>query len=246
MRAFRSVALVALLLAAGRTAAQGQSVRGTLVDEGSKQPVAGASVTLLSPQNGTRARTVTDSAGLFSLRTPGGGAYWLRIESLGHATLETRPFVLDRDSDLVLDLATRGEIATLEGVEVQATNRQNRNYATFLERQKFGWGRYLGPKEIEKRNPVYVSDLVVGMVPGLQRDVRTGLVAIAARGRYCIPSVFIDGFRSDPSLDSSVPASSVRAVEVYNNPSFIPTQLQASFNSCGAIALWTDSGLGLE
>jgi hypothetical protein len=87
----------------------------------------------------------------------------------------------------------------------------------------------------------------MGLAPGLDAEPNGG-VFFTNRGRFCAPIVVVDGVRySNIPVDQLVMASQVRAVEVYMQPEFVPAQLtMAPFNTCGAIALWTYFGLGID
>lgn len=105
-------------------------------------------------------------------------------------------------------------------------------------------------KDIEKRNPVKLSQLLRAM-PGIQvKDESYAKIAIASRGTVpgkgtvvsCPLRMAVDGMLRPPGsdLDEILPVD-VHGIEVYYGPGRLPLQL-ANFrtdNWCGLIAIWT-------
>jgi hypothetical protein len=244
MHVLRWVCVLALLVWLSAGSAAGQVVRGTLREEGSGEPVAGAAVSLLNAAGRDRATTVTDASGSFTMRAPNQGVYWLRLTPTGHQSVESRPFAITRADTLDLPLTTRSQVTMLEGVTVRASTSQNRNFAGFLTREQNGFGRFLGPEQVQRQTFGVTGEFLVGLVPGL--DYREPNVYFRNRGRYCAPMILLDGARFSGVMDE-IPAAQVRAIEVYDQPALIPPELTLSpFNTCGAIAIWTFYGLGID
>ena len=236
--------MVLLLLGIAARPTAAQLVRGELKDEASGAPIGGAAVSLLNAAGRDRATAVTDAAGAFVVRVPGDGVYWLRVAPTGYQPVESRPFVMTRGDTLDVPLATRAGVTTLEGVTVRATSAQNRNFAGFLTREQNGFGRYVGPEVVKRQAFGVTGDMLMGLVPGI--DHRGENVFLRNRGRYCAPMILLDGYRFPGAMDE-IPAAQVRAVEVYDQPAQIPPELTLSpFNTCGAIAIWTHHGLGID
>jgi hypothetical protein len=245
------VALALVVVEAGASAAQ--TVQGHLVEDSTKTPVAGSLVRLLDEQARERARTTTDERGAFRLDAPVAGVYWVRLEPTGFRIVETRPFFLSRTETRALDLETRSDVVKVEGVTVESRTIQNVNYAGFLSRQHSGRGRYFGPGEL--RTTHNASEALRGLAPGLDvvnmREVGNVLV-FRNRGRMCPPVVIVDGNvfnqrRVQWNIDTLALGEEVRAVEVYSEPQTVPGSLSPSGdNICGAVAIWTASGLGIE
>ena len=241
MRAATSLALLAALVA---TPAAGQVLRGELTDEASGAGVGGAAVSLLDPGGNDRATAVTDAEGSFTVRAPADGVYRLRLTRAGYRPVESRPFTLSRGDTIHVPLTTRADVTTLEGVTGRARGSSSRNFAGFLDRERKGFGRYFGPEVVKRRNFGPTGSFLMGMVSGL--DHRGQNVFLRNRGRYCAPMILLDGFRFVGAIDE-IPSSEVRAVEVYDQPAQIPPELSLTpFNSCGAIAIWTAYGLGVD
>lgn len=93
---------------------------------------------------------------------------------------------------------------------------------------------------IERRNPIYVSDLF-RMVPGVRITSGFGGGQVFMRGG-CSPTVFVNGRRMSKlegfGLEDFVSASEVRALEVYTRGSGVPVEF-TTFDGCGAVVFWT-------
>ena len=86
------IATLLILMAGG---ADGQEVRGTLVDESTGRTVAGATVLFLDSLSSPRAGARTDSGGAWSVRpVRSTGSFTIRAQKAGFATVETAPFRL--------------------------------------------------------------------------------------------------------------------------------------------------------
>jgi hypothetical protein len=90
--AARLTAVIGLLLCSASLEAQ--SVRGTLVDGASGQPIPSAFVTLLNEQGMEVARTLTGAGGTFFLTAPVAGNYRLRSKRIGFGLTESPPLAL--------------------------------------------------------------------------------------------------------------------------------------------------------
>ena len=242
----RALPLLLLLAASAVPSAAAQVVRGVVRDAASGEPIAGAPVRLLNDRGYERRTVTTDASGAFSFHAPASGAYWLRAEPTGFAFVESRPFVLAREDSLDVALETGRQAIAIEGV-TGVSRRQNRNFAGFLDRQRFGWAtRYLDPEDVSRMRGARASDFLLGLAPGVVPAAEGGIL-FTNRGRRCTPTVIVDGFaHNDVPIDQLVTASDVRAVELYMQPEFIPPQLSSARNGCGAVALWTHFGLGIE
>ncbi len=76
-----------------------------------------------------------------------------------------------------------------------------------------------------------------------------GAEAMFVRGP-CMPSILVDGYvvrvggtpprgqGSLPSLNGTVRAADIEALEVYNGPAGLPAQASGTISPCGAIVIW--------
>jgi hypothetical protein len=251
---------VAILALAGRAPAVAQVVSGTLVEEGTGRPIAGASVLLLDADTVVRGEARTDGSGAWSIPVPGrSGWYRVRVHREGYAAVETAPFQLGA-GPVSMRLSTRPEVVTLEGV-----SSERLAYEGILSRRDRRMGFVIGSDEIASRiarfQPANTAKLVERLLPGIEIDPRTGGLSMPARlgGPGCSPILVVDGRRHDPTLPDRSPRLppwdvnrladlwEVRAIEIYQDPWFIPAELKLKFTiqeSCGAIFLWTYRAVG--
>jgi hypothetical protein len=257
----RSVYLtVVMLVLAGRVPALAQTVSGMVVEEGTGRPIPGASVLLLDADTVVRGEARTDISGAWSIPAPErSGWYRVRVHREGYATVETAPFQLG-GGPVSMRLRTRPEVVKLEGV-----SSERLTYEGILNRRDRRMGFVIGSDGIAARiarfQPANTSELVERLLPGIEIDPRTGGLFIPARvGRPgCNPVIVIDRKRYDPTLPDGNPRLppwdvnrlvdlwEVRAIEIYQDPLFIPAELNLEFTireKCGAIFLWTYRAVG--
>lgn len=236
--------------------ALGQTVTGTLVDGTTGRPVAGATVLLVDSAGAARAGSRTDAAGAWSLRAPRRGAtYSIRAQKAGFSTVETGTFVAGSER-IVLGLSTRPELVMLEEVTAQRLA-----YDAFMSRRERRMGIGYTPEEIARRmeriRPADTARLLWGLTPGMAADPVHGVLRIprgAGRARGCVPTLVLDGKLYDPpragaplDINDVVPVWEIRAVEIYNDPAFTPSELPVYMPAelkCGVVAIWTYRALG--
>lgn len=231
-------------LLAGSLSAQG--IRGRVLDAETGQPVAGATVEVLDAGEVALRRVVTDTAGGFSLRVAETGRYHLRSERIGYETVTSPPIDMVAGDTLVVELRMATEAVVLAPLTITASSRRSpwdRTLDEFYERQRRGWGRFIGPAEIERLRPVTVTQLLHGY-PGIRirygRGMQSTVLMRTGRGN-CAPTIYVDGHRMPGNdIDQWVTGSAVRAVEVYSRAMEVPGEFASVRNwNCGAIVIWT-------
>jgi len=83
--------LAALLLLLVARPGAGQTIRGTLLEEGTEQPIPGAFVVLQDSVGLAVSTTLTGSAGTWLLRAPRAGTYRVRADRIGYASSTSEP-----------------------------------------------------------------------------------------------------------------------------------------------------------
>lgn len=115
------VLTLALLLSGVSSVLRAQVVRGTVTQETSGVPIAGAIVELFTDGATERvASALTDAAGTFALRAPGSGRYRLGAKRIGVRRFESAPFVLQDGETRTLDIALQAVDFRLPTVVVTA------------------------------------------------------------------------------------------------------------------------------
>ena len=113
--------LAAIMLAAAPVAAQG--VRGTIAEQASKRPIAGAVVLLLDATNAPVARDLSSESGSFRLSAPQPGVYRVRTLRIGFRPVVSEPITLASGPDKTLELFIENIPVNLTAVTV--TSRAN-------------------------------------------------------------------------------------------------------------------------
>ena len=228
---------VALLRGIGRVRGHVNGVTG--------RPVPGAHVTVW----GTGVEAVTNADGEFDLANLPEGTHTLEARALGFAP-GRQPVDIVRGAPGAAEVELTNLAITLDTIKVFARRVYPSPFlGDFERRRRMGVGRFLDEKEIERRKPTLLTDLL-RTLPGVYvvPSVWGGVEALMRDGRglatgMCRPDLVIDGGRqvSDSTfpINTLVWANEVRAVEVYTQPSSVPAEFQ-TVKECGAIVVWTE------
>lgn len=100
-----------------------QEILGRLIEPGSGEPVAGASITLMDASERAVTGSLTDDAGHFRIRAPEGGTYVLRADRIGHASTFSDEIVVGAGAVVEVELEAPLEAVSLEGIEVTGERR---------------------------------------------------------------------------------------------------------------------------
>jgi carboxypeptidase family protein/TonB-dependent receptor-like protein len=209
------------------------------------RPVSGARVTVW----GTGIEAVTDATGAFALAALPGGTHTLEVRAVGFMPARQPVDIVPGAPDAAeVELTNLG--ITLDTVRVSAQRiYTSRRTADFERRLHSGVGHIIDEKEIEKRHPMMLTDLL-RTVPGVlivpsrysgEDVLMRGGQGILGPGT-CRPDLYIDGSRiaNDPTfpINSIVMVNDLRAIEVYARPASVPMEMR-SLSGCGVIAIWT-------
>ena len=219
----RTSALLAVLVLSA-SPLRGQAVSGTIVDSVSQRPVTGARIVLLDSTGVALNVTVTQADGTFHFNLPGVGQYRLLISRIGYPSIASKRFMVDSAFTARVSLTVPSIPLTLDTVTVVASGAEKRlQYladAGFYRRRQMGFGHFLTRAEIDKRDPVIMSDLFHDM-PGVRvtcAGPRSCNITMRAantmffRGK-CEPSIVLDGVliraggvtsQGGPSLDGLI------------------------------------------
>ena len=221
-----------------------QSIRGTLLQRGSDDPIPLGFVALLSESGDSITSAITNEEGGFFLTSPVPGNFLLLAAALGHRETTVGVFELGEDGELTVEFRIPVEPLTLDGLIVQADRVfQLRQPALvqngFLRRLQHGFGHFITPEEIENSSATRTLELFVGM-----EGVR--IVGEQLLLRECTPQTYVDGLpvHIDANLpvDVMVPFEALAAAEVYLGPSEVPLQYGGTRAACGVILFWTKDG----
>ncbi|GLC26310.1 carboxypeptidase regulatory-like domain-containing protein [Roseisolibacter agri] len=223
---------------AGVRVAGGARLQGTVVGPDGK-PLPRAQVSVAGIGRGA----TTGAAGTFALDSLPGGTFGVDVRALGFAPVRVA-VDLTRRRAATVSVALRERATALSSVVVRGKRSSSSRFLEeFAERRRrSAGGTFLGPAELERRAPLYVSD-VLRAAPGIRvaPGRRFGQIV---RGRAgCVPTVYLDGtpvVEGANDLDQLVTPASVMAIEIYTALGSVPPQFGGvSANACGAIIVWT-------
>lgn len=202
-----------------------------------------ADVRLMFWETGTE--VTTGSSGRYQLDSLPLGTSTLEARALGYLPL-TRTVDVRATTPEVADFVMESRQAYLDTVRVVGTRvYESPQYRGFLERKKRGFGYFMDEDAIERRNPMFFSDLF-RMMPGVRVIPGSFGGTVLMRGfgiqSWCQPTVFLDGMRmanvAGFGIESFVNSMDVRALEVYPRSAGLPAQF-TTMDQCGAIVIWT-------
>ena len=184
---------------------------------------------------GTGLDTRTQETGTFSLGGLPSGTQTVEVRAIGY---EPKRIAVDltRERLTTLDVTLDHPVQTLDAVTIYG--KGNTTMAEFAKRLKAGWGHFLTPADIAKRNAFQATDLFRTMAGVRVAPTRGFGYRILLRGG-CQPTVYLNGMRLDDNaaseIDNLVTPSELTAVEVYNAASR-PAEFWG--NNCGSVVLW--------
>jgi Carboxypeptidase regulatory-like domain/TonB-dependent Receptor Plug Domain len=250
MRTFKQQIAVAtlsffvLVVAAGQQVAA-QTIRGTLLDQLTNKPIAGATVTLETEGGTPVGPTVrTGNDGTFSITAPAAGTYRLRADLSGYISAMTPAIDLGPSEEVNITWRLLAGVVAMRPVTITSTNhRTNGRLSGFYDRaQRHGFGYFITADKIQQMRPFSVSD-ILRTVPGLQViPSPRGFGNIVRTIEGCTPAVYLDGVRfplMGESIDDIVNPMDLEGIEVYTHAAEVPPEFSEARSNCGAIALWT-------
>jgi Carboxypeptidase regulatory-like domain/TonB-dependent Receptor Plug Domain len=232
-----------LLLPALVRLASAQSVgaiSGTIRDSAGA-PIPSVEVVLLQRPGAV----YTDSLGTFRFTEVPSGKRALHFRRLGF-----EPKSLDADisqgQTLALSVVLDPFATEIEGMTVEEATRRRQLLSDFYDRKSRGFGHFITRDDIDKRNPMNLSDMM-RMVPGAKLVPMQGTTQAALRfnraqiGRDCPPQYWVDGVKAfNLNIDDIVPQD-VEGIEIYPGASTVPPQFNTREGTtiCGVVLIWT-------
>ena len=232
-----------LLLSTGAWSASAQSVgaiSGTIKDS-SGIPIPGVEVVLLQ----IKGAVYSDSLGVFRFVNIPAGKRELHFRRLGFAPKSVDTEIAEGKT-VAVAIILEASATAIEGMTVEELTRRRQMLSDFYDRSASGFGHFVTRQQIEKRNPMNLSDMM-RMIPGARlTPVRGGGQATLrfsrAQGpRDCPPQYWVDGVKTwNLNIDDIVPQD-VEGIEVYSGASTVPPQFNTKEGTtvCGVILIWT-------
>jgi hypothetical protein len=249
--------------------AQGSSpgavLRGFVLVDSTEAPLAGADVSIETL--GLRVQASADGA--FRVGGIGAGTYIVLVRAVGYQPLTLRMRFspgdsLERDFLLVRSPVTIAGV----NVTAKGDTIRNAKMMVFEARRSAGTGHFLTRSTLDSMAQRRLGDIIASRVSGAYVVNRSSSAWIAARrGRQtltrrqgiqpadiargadttaCYAAVYLDGTlvyggNSGESLFdvNSLQTTEVAGVEYYAGGAQVPTELNATSNTCGVLVIWT-------
>jgi hypothetical protein len=202
-------------------------------------PVADATVSV----QGTKISTVTGPDGLFRLVGLPSGTRAVYVRRVGF-TFRQIAVNLSAVNPVDVRIELKDAPPMLEAVTVEGKFEAALKKNGFTERKRMGMGRFLGPKDIERRQPINFSSLFQ-TIPGFRVETGFGGNTIrSTRGSNGCVIIWVDGvqYRETQAgeLDSQLLPEQLMAIETYS-PVAAPAEFKSAGQSdCSVIVVWTN------
>src|SRR5919205_2003625 len=122
-RAVLSLAALALAVLAPARPLPAQIVRGTVVAQGSNEPVASTIVRLVDASGNRLAGAISDQDGRFAIKAPSPGRYTLHADRIGFKSVNSAPFELAAGETIEQKLVAPAVPTMLAGITVTGSDR---------------------------------------------------------------------------------------------------------------------------
>ena len=213
------------------------TVSGTVTDD-DNVPIASAELMLARKGESNRLlRTGND--GRFSFDGVSAGPVFLTARRLGYRARTLQLEINSGVSPSPLALILQSVASEVAPVFIEGAD--SRLDAFYLHKRQSNFGRFIELAEIERRGPVYLSELF-RTIPGasVKPSSHAGNVV---RLRGCQPMIWLDGMRvPNAELDDIANPMDIGGIEIYTSWSALPGEyMDRDAAGCGAIVVWTKS-----
>lgn len=256
----------ATLLPTGARAQERVRITGQVVDEQTGEPIPGVDLTVRTRGDRFLARATTDESGKFNVLVYRQKAVRIFASRIGYRDNSTPVLHFDGHDYFEVELRLDSEAVLLAPLEVVArAGGTSPVLEGFRDRLERGTGTYLTRVDIQRRNPMYVTDIlqdVAGVMVSSSGSGTRKVVRMArSAGRNCPVQIFVDGLLvTRPvsglsaasagrareldtfTIDDVVSPGVVEGIEVYRGLSSVPPEFLTPNAECGVIAIWTRRG----
>ena len=219
-----------------------------IVSDTNLAPIRGAFVSILS----SKIRVGTGPNGRFRITRVPPGPYLVIVKRAGYHPVSSVVEVPSTDTVRLSYTLTESAItlAPMVATEKEVSARMR----DFESRKRFGLGEFMTREEIEKRNPVFATELfrkfgTINVGPSHSTSVAEyfalskregGTVGLGA----CPMTVYLDQvpLPTPFNLDLLPPPKDLAGIEVYAGSATIPPQFNGYNRGCGVILVWTKDG----
>lgn len=253
----------ALLLVLGLVGpAQAQTrIVGRVIDDYTERPLSQVVVTLFAKDGSTLGVAETGGDGTFEFAVNNVTSVRINARRFAYETNTTPLLYFDGRQFFQVEVRLDPDAILLAPLEVIAWSERPMNglHEGYKRRLNHGLGTFITREDVERRNPVLVTDMlrevpglqVTGTGPGLRPVVRIGRSA----GYNCTTQIFVDGFLvnrrlglgggyqpDDIRIDDVVSPASIEGIEIFRGLGTVPAEFLSPDADCGVIAIWTKRG----
>ncbi len=215
------------------------TLRGRVLSRTRAEPVEKAFVFLLGNGKGG----MTDAEGRFSINDVAPGVDTVQVRYFG---FEPSTTLVDLQPGHITDatLLISNTVLEVADLKVEVRRIYTGKLRGFEERRMKGFGDFITPQQIERRQPRLPSDMlrgIAGVVVGSEQFGETDVYFTkgGSSGR-CHPTVWLDGQPMHDMNVDEITGSDLLAMELYKGATQMPPQWASS--SCGLIIVWTKEG----
>ena len=260
-RRVKGAALVAVLLGALAAPAHGQTIKGTLMEVETGQPISLGLVIMMTEEGDSITSGVTDGQGQFEVTADEGGSFVLIASAFGFKETPAGVFELGDDGEMDVEFRIAAAPMPIDGliVSLQRPVLQHQLVKNgFVRRYTRGLGAFLTPVAIEESSARSTADLFRG-IPGVLLQLPGGglnafsgeALRLTGTGQFCTPTIYMDGSRMnvemtrDMPIEVIAPLGMVDAIEIYRRPAEIPIEYGMTASGdvpggpCGIVVIWT-------
>ncbi|HWP38861.1 MAG TPA: TonB-dependent receptor [Gemmatimonadales bacterium] len=243
-------ALALLALAAGAVRAQQGPVRitGVVVDDLTGQPIAGALIVIV----GANDSTMANRDGRFEFSGLAAGAFALEARQIGFQPVRAS-FELGAGESADITFSLTALATPLEEVVVTGPY-VHPSMAEFSRRRSEGHGHFITREDIEREQPMLLSDLF-DQIPGVRLECKYGRQCWIDMGRsqpsmvgkpVCHVQYFVDGVRYGTAAEevdiNSFRPEDIEGIEIYRGASSVPSRYTGRDARCGVVLIWLRIG----
>lgn len=252
--------LFALPLLVPADAAAQVRVAGRVIADDSELPLPDVTVTARSTTGRFLRQVQTDEEGRFSFIVQRLGAVVIRANHDSYQASTAPTLYFEEHNAFDVEIRLNPKVVLLAPLEVVSRSIDTSPFLdNFRERVRHGLGVYITRDDIERRRPMYVTDLLRDL-PGVRLEAtgagsRPVVQMARSSGSACATRIFVDGLLLNPTMhtpsgprsdvfriDDVVAPGSVEGIEVYRGNSGVPAEFMTTDVQCGIIAIWTRRG----
>lgn len=248
---------MAALAATPVTAQQQVRIVGRVIANDDERPLAYAEVQIRRADGSFITEVQTDSLGSFEFVVTRVSAVRIFARRMGYKGANTPLLHFDNHRFIQVEVRMDSEAVLLAPLEVVVWSDVDRSplLDNFRQRRSQGMGIYITRQDVERRRPMYTSDLLRS-IPGVELvggggGSRPKVALNRGLGMACATQIFVDGMLvnrrsfgeiNDFRLDDVVSPGSIEGIEIYRGLGSIPPEFLNADSQCGVIAVWTRRG----